>query len=93
MLIEGEKVWKWHATLGIPLEVTIPILGLKGYYPTWDRLILEALKDGADPKRLIRRLQGVVIDIYPKEVAKVIVSGLNELIGKREKTPDVDPDV
>lgn len=84
-LIDGEEVWRWHATHGIPLEFTIPEIAKLGFVPVWDKLLLAAMKDGANIPKLIRRLQGIAIDSYPHDFAKVVQKKLPWLIGKNEK--------
>jgi hypothetical protein len=71
-LIRGCEVWKWHATHGFPLEVSLPLLAERGYVPTWDTLWVSAMKDGANPQTLLRRLQAAVMDAYGREVGQLI---------------------
>ena len=81
-LIDGGEVWKWHATHGIPVEFTIPELAKRGFTPTWDKLLTAAMYDGADVPKLIRRLQGIAVDSYSHDFAKVIQMKLPWLIGE-----------
>lgn len=83
-LIDGRKVWKWHATYGVPIEFTIPELSKRGYIPTWDRLLKAAMYDGVDIPRLVRRLQGIAVDSYSHNFANIIQMKLPWLIGKGE---------
>lgn len=83
-LIDGAKVWEMHATHGFVVDLAIPELARKGFIPTWDKLILAAAKDGANLRVLVRRLQGIVIDSYPREFAFVIREKLPWLIGEEE---------
>ena len=83
-LIDGEKVWFWHATHGIPIEFSIPEIAKRGYIPTWDKLLIAAMHDGADIPKLIRRLQGIAVDSYSYDFAKVIQTKLPWLIGEKE---------
>ncbi len=54
--IDGQRVWEWHATHGVPVEFTIPELAKRGYIPTWYKLLIAAMYDGVNIPRLIRWL-------------------------------------
>lgn len=71
-VLKSNIVWLMHATHGVSLEITIPMLAEKGYVPAWDLLIEAARKDGANISRLIDRLCMIVDDAYKPNVAKVI---------------------
>jgi len=78
--IPGTEVWRWHATHGVPLEISLPMLADRGLVPTWDTLLDSARKDGANAKTLVRRLQSAVQDAYGKEVGREIANRLPSLI-------------
>ena len=78
-LVSGAEVWRWHATHGVPLEISLPMLADRGLVPTWDTLLDYAHKDGANEKTLIRRLQSAAQDAYGKDVGRVISERLSLL--------------
>lgn len=77
MTLSGRQVWSWHATHGVPIELSIPLLADRGVMVTWQELLTAANEDGANWLTLIPRLQGVVTDAYAGEVASVINNRLD----------------
>ncbi len=71
-LIDGKLVWVAHATHGLPLEISLPILFDEGIMPTWDTLLGAAQQDGANIERLVSRLVVIAGDVYPPEVNDVV---------------------
>lgn len=80
-VVSGAEVWRWHATHGVPLEISLPMLADKGLVPTWDALLDSARKDGANEKTLIRRLQSAALDAYGRDDGSVISERL-ALLGR-----------
>lgn len=76
-VIDGEIVWRLHATHGFPLELSVPILAARGLVPAWDRIVDAAEKDGANIRRLYNRLREVVGESYPPEFARNVRYGLD----------------
>jgi len=71
--IDGETVWKIHATHGFPLELSIPELAERGFMVTWLELLIAAQKDGANLETLIARLEAIACDSYPKHISGPIL--------------------
>jgi hypothetical protein len=86
--VPGNEVWKWHATHGFPLEMSLPLLAERGYVPTWDTLWEGAMKDGANPQTLLRRLQAAAMDAYGREVGQLISDRLPLLVSALHRSDD-----
>lgn len=76
LLVDGAEVWKLHATHGLPLEISIPMLADAGHIPTWDRLVEAAERDGTNRERLMRRLHDIVGDAFDVGTAAAIREAL-----------------
>jgi len=70
--INGALVWSLHATHGLPLEISIPMLAERGFVPTWCDILCAAARDGCQWTVLIPRLQDAVADSYPQDYANVV---------------------
>ena len=64
MLVDGAVVWQLHATHGLPLDVSIPILLARGDVLTWEPLLRAARADGADPVAVLDRCAAAVRDSH-----------------------------
>jgi hypothetical protein len=67
--IDGKVVWDLHATHGLPIEFSIPIIALRGQVPTWESFFRAAKTDGANLRRLADRVAMAVKDSYPRDFA------------------------
>ncbi len=58
-------VWKLHATHGLPVEMSIMFMGMKGWTATWDQRFVAAKRDGANLPVLARWVSEAVGNAYP----------------------------
>ena len=71
-VLVSDLPWRMHATHGISLDLSLPVLADEGFIPAWDLLFEAAAKDGANLSRLSSRICEIVVDVYPPRVAKAI---------------------
>lgn len=81
-VIDGAEVWRLHAEMGFPLDLSVPMLWDEGEVPSWDRLLTAAAKDGANLPRLVERLKMAVRDCATASDAKYVARGLDLLLGR-----------
>lgn len=83
-LMDGATVWKWKATHGLPIDITLEEMWNRKFMPIWDKLLKAAHKDGANIERLIAELNTFATHIYPEHIWKHIHTHLKvELLDAR----------
>jgi len=65
-------VYDFHSTHGLPLDMLFETLYQNGYIPSWIHFFSEADKNGANFKRLRNKLHLPVVDIYGKDIWRIV---------------------
>ncbi len=80
----GAYLWKLHATHGLSIEDSLPVLARSGLVVSWTEFLVAAHRDGASWKVLIPRLCFAVREYYPPEIASVIAARLGGVLQQLE---------
>ncbi len=72
MLMDGEECWRYKSTHGVPLDVLLDELLANNIYPTWDKFLLAAKKDGCNMKKLLQNIKECMDKIYPNKEEMIL---------------------
>lgn len=74
-----DGVYRFYETHGVPLDVVLEGLKLRGMVPCWVSLYREARAAGMKHDRIVSKVEAAIADSYGSEVKIAVVSGLNIL--------------
>jgi len=73
-------LYRFYETTGLPLDVILESLRVRGMMPDWSGFILEAVEAGMAPERALTMLESSIADSYGPSVRDVVVWRLQRML-------------
>lgn len=77
-------VYRLHETHGVPVDVILEGIRVRGALPDWQAFVVEAVESGMSVRRAISKLGPAVADVFGPEMRDVVATRLSVGIEKDE---------